>query len=648
MFLSRIRIKNFRSIEDLDLTFQKGRNVLVGKNNSGKSNIIKALDLVLGESAPGYMRSENVTVKDFFSSKDPEGVSQVASELIIICFLQREVGENLNYEEINKCYGYYKYKNLIPPDLFENTPEKIYDINPEELASGYDGLKVYVNPKLRNQLGFSNEINDKNEFAIALKVCRKEEEIISKDLRLLYRKDKNNGWTLSFSGSIRNELLQSAIIPSFRDPQNQLRLTDYNWYGKLMKSLTKDSPHIDKLKDAFAKVKEVSDQIFKEATTEISQNSINGIFPNSELTFQFNNDLKVDLYKNTNIFIDDGVKTLLTDKGSGIQSAAIIGLFSYYTKEVNTKSSALLALEEPEIYLHPHGRRVINEKLEDFLANGKNQIILTTHSSEFITTFGKPSNIVLVTKSLNNGTEAKSIDLTEFKDLFFDQDMNELFFADKVIVCEGFDKYFLSWIDQNCSQQFNKQNTSVVSAGGKDNIIKIIKLIGILGLNCFLLADFDFLLRDKSEEADKFKSDDGQSNRHENILNIGDQFFKQPSIFAEDFQKWKLDIEKIRCTIKKDDEALFYKAKSSDEFKNKAYYEELLDLLKNLRSSGIGILNKDLEDYILDKTVLSDRGKIDYESIFKINNLLCNGKTIDEIIDTTDIKELVDKVNSDN
>lgn len=100
------------------------------------------------------MRSENVTVKDFFSSKDKDGVSQVASELIIICFLQREVDENLNYEEINKCYGYYKYKKLIPEDIFENTPEKIFTINPEELDGGYNGQKVYVNPKLRNQLSF--------------------------------------------------------------------------------------------------------------------------------------------------------------------------------------------------------------------------------------------------------------------------------------------------------------------------------------------------------------------------------------------------------------------------------------------------------------------------------------------------------------
>jgi len=49
MYLHRVIIKNFRSIEYIDITFAKGKNIIVGKNNCGKSNIIKAIDLVLGE-----------------------------------------------------------------------------------------------------------------------------------------------------------------------------------------------------------------------------------------------------------------------------------------------------------------------------------------------------------------------------------------------------------------------------------------------------------------------------------------------------------------------------------------------------------------------------------------------------------------------
>ena len=48
-------IENYRSIEGpLRITFPRGRPVvLVGENNAGKSNIVKALNLVLGTFWPG-------------------------------------------------------------------------------------------------------------------------------------------------------------------------------------------------------------------------------------------------------------------------------------------------------------------------------------------------------------------------------------------------------------------------------------------------------------------------------------------------------------------------------------------------------------------------------------------------------------------
>lgn len=48
MFLSSLRIQNFRSIKEIELTFKKGVNILIGENNSGKSTVIDALRLGLG------------------------------------------------------------------------------------------------------------------------------------------------------------------------------------------------------------------------------------------------------------------------------------------------------------------------------------------------------------------------------------------------------------------------------------------------------------------------------------------------------------------------------------------------------------------------------------------------------------------------
>jgi len=48
MYLGKFNIKNFRTIENLTLTFNRGLNILIGENNSGKTAIIDALRICIG------------------------------------------------------------------------------------------------------------------------------------------------------------------------------------------------------------------------------------------------------------------------------------------------------------------------------------------------------------------------------------------------------------------------------------------------------------------------------------------------------------------------------------------------------------------------------------------------------------------------
>jgi DNA repair protein RecN (Recombination protein N) len=49
--LKRLKIRNFALVEDLDLTFERGMTVLTGETGAGKSVIVTALGLVLGDRA---------------------------------------------------------------------------------------------------------------------------------------------------------------------------------------------------------------------------------------------------------------------------------------------------------------------------------------------------------------------------------------------------------------------------------------------------------------------------------------------------------------------------------------------------------------------------------------------------------------------
>ncbi len=55
MRLEHFKIQSFRSIEDVSIYFPKNKPVVIfGPNNAGKSNILKALDCLLGEKYSTY------------------------------------------------------------------------------------------------------------------------------------------------------------------------------------------------------------------------------------------------------------------------------------------------------------------------------------------------------------------------------------------------------------------------------------------------------------------------------------------------------------------------------------------------------------------------------------------------------------------
>lgn len=574
MYLSRLYINNFRSIRELDLRFSKGKNVIIGRNNTGKSNIVKALDLVLGESNPTYAKSENITDTDFYSWKETLGDGQViissANDIFIWCELERNEDEPLNYDEICECSAFNYYKEArFSKDLLPKECQSIFDIS-EENSQQKTG---WVNPKKQDMKAV---FDDKNCFAFALHAAKDSKGGIKKDIRFLYRESKNSDWILSLRATIRNELLQSAIIPSFRDPQNQLRSSNWTWYGKLMKHLTSKHQGSDELKDAFAGVREVAEQIFSEVTTKVAQSALEVAFPGTTIHIQLNPEMvKTDLYKSCLIYVDDGFKSQVTEKGSGIQSAIIIGLFNYYTRYVNTKTSALLCIEEPEIYLHPHARRVISDRLDDFLDSNRNQVIITTHSAEFIRTISEDLNVILVQKDIQE-TRAIPVGIKKFKHLLIDNNKNELFFADKVIICEGLEEHILRIVaNQLFPQKLDEQNISIINAGGKDSIKEYAHLARMrLGLKCFIFADFDYLIRDKGIEFGKWKKPNDKY--HDSIDSLGEDFFAQECLFGGNGKRVFQGLQRLRANLKINEEQAFYTAKTAHECKS-------VNLLQRLR-----------------------------------------------------------------
>lgn len=645
MYLSRLYIKGFRSIKELDLSFLPGKNVIIGRNNSGKSNIVKALDIILGESAPAYAKSENITEADFFTSQTTDGdgglVSTSVDEIFIWCELTRQADEDLDWTEINKCFG-FSFSGTRPGGW--NSVGEPNRIELSELGNDYGRIfeldednaeKVWVDAKLKNQNTFQQHLANKYRFAYAFSAT-KGERGIDKQLRFLMRENDAVDWVLCFRASVRNELLQSAILPAFRDPYVQLRLNPWSWYGKLMRHLTKDSSNDPTLQEAFAQIRSVGDTLFGEVTKKVENQALSISFPDARLSFQFNADTKTDLYKSCVIYVDDGYKSLLTDKGAGIQSATIMGLFTYYINEVNTTGSALLCVEEPELYLHPHARRVISDRLDQFTDDGRNQVIITTHGVEFIRTSKETFHLLLVKKSDGIATTAQTLEAKKLLKYLVNNNQNELFFADKVILCEGCDEHIIrAAADELYPYELDRQNVSIVAVEGKSQFGPVAEILAGLGIQSYILADFDFLLRDK-QKPDDFP----HASAQDSIANLPDAFLKQKHLAGSRVHLWREAFKKLRDELRTEDRQAFYEGKSRFAFT----HVTLAEKLQKLRSKGLCLLDGEIESLSRNHEWLPPTRKFDLAKVYELRRRLAEGERMADLFDLSPIQEFLHAV----
>lgn len=65
--LNNLRIKNFRMLEDLEISKLGRVNLIVGKNNSGKSSILEALRVYSGEANPELLRRILISHDEYFN-----------------------------------------------------------------------------------------------------------------------------------------------------------------------------------------------------------------------------------------------------------------------------------------------------------------------------------------------------------------------------------------------------------------------------------------------------------------------------------------------------------------------------------------------------------------------------------------------------
>lgn len=145
MYLEKIQISNFRKFQSLELEFNKGLNVLIGENDSGKSAIIDAIKFILGTHSNDWLRLEK---EDFYSS---DGILY-STDMKIVCVFKNlskeESGMFLEWLSIDNGQYYLKLTLKAKRKEKNNSLSEIY----YDIKAGEDEESGLIPGEARNKL----------------------------------------------------------------------------------------------------------------------------------------------------------------------------------------------------------------------------------------------------------------------------------------------------------------------------------------------------------------------------------------------------------------------------------------------------------------------------------------------------------------
>jgi predicted ATP-dependent endonuclease of OLD family len=218
--------------------------------------------------------------------------------------------------------------------------------------------------------------------------------------------------------------------------------------------------------------------------------------------------------------VDDGVLTDVLEKGHGMQRSVVFALLQILmraTTQTADGPGVILAIEEPELYIHPHAQRLIYAALKSFAgfqgdddvslkaeASGTDQVLYTTHSPSSID-IARYERIALVRKTAEAGTLVtqcsygvlpSAADRKGFKLLTcFSLKHNELFYARDCILVEGIeDEIGIIATARKLgriSELPDEIGLSIVVTDGKGEIAKFQRILNAFGIRYSVLLELD-------------------------------------------------------------------------------------------------------------------------------------------------------------
>ena len=468
MRITRIYIKNYKSIKEIDIPLSDKVNVFIGENSVGKSNIFSAIDWMLGPIYPSF---NNLSKEDYYRGDTSAHV------VVRIKF------DDGHYLELTNCW--YDYRGNPKSGLNLDGNQYVSDDIRQKYVSALIGpeRKVSDNPATNRWTLLGRLLRDINARFMT-------ETII--DIDTLEEVEKPQLFKQEME-RIRNEILFSVKD----DDGNNLMQQFVSILG------SETARQLNRTPD------------------------------------EFNVDLNMydpwNFYRTLQIMVHEaetGMTFRASELGMGVQASITIAILKAYSK-LKLKNQTPILIDEPELFLHPQGRRNFYKIIRDLAENGT-QVLLTTHSSEFID-LEHFNEIFVVRKTKDKGTyirnanpsafvedfkaryskETTEADIMEryrnaFENTGDSQKSSEAMFARKVVLVEGESEVLiLPYLFSLCGYDEISEGITIVRCGGKSEIDRYYRLYSEFGIPAFILFDGDYQNVGKEDEAATIKKNKG-------------------------------------------------------------------------------------------------------------------------------------------
>lgn len=397
MRLVQFSLERFRSFTDKSTVNFSNNNVIIGPNNEGKTNILKALAISWD------------FLMDFAKNKLPCYLSE--KELLFAA-----MDSNLNdyytkqTREQPQPFTMYVWGLDYPVVLRDNKDDNqnknstfilCFELTDEEKKKLESQINISINSIVSIRIDMGQECTKLS----VLHLEPVSEQIIKDIVRCIVQK-----LSFFYIEAVRTAKSASKMIDDLLNMElgNVYRSKEY---------LTVENQLFNFLDPSIRKLFNLVNNNLKLFIPSTHDNSF---------TFYHSNRPLQDLQ----VLIDDGNITPITQKGAGVQSLVAISLAQLISLSQVHDDNLLLAIEEPEAHLHPKAIHEIKKVLSDIAKH--NQLIITTHSPVLANTSNVESNIIVTN---NNAHQALS--LKEVRETLGVLASDNLLFADNTILVEG-------------------------------------------------------------------------------------------------------------------------------------------------------------------------------------------------------------------